>query len=578
MDPQTVSLADRQRIYRILADEFEFGAPIPMATIAFALVNAGVNKEDYGYKKLKPFLAEMDDFLSFTDIIAGGVPQRLVTINKRDDWAAERTAVEDARTTAVDPSDDDAWARRIAATPEYRNAPVPHGIMDELRRDLSSFTYLPTSTLDILRANIPHGLDVYRLLNDDWAQAFDAGALRYYEGKVVFPLHVPRSDGATPIEISIRHVSFENAEEKPWYLCYFNTYVRPARPAQPLIPSRELEKFAWLGSWEQFLSDLASLALPESWDFEAPSPDDDPSSAGRRLAILKSYICTTFYRLKLEDKICVDEEAALAAFNTGLVTRCYDDIYACFEPNDVAAQPWKFAGFCTSGSRGFGKKLVSLFNPLPEPASYFERKEDLLFDLERDLVVDYTHVLVDNVGRLPLDFLEDEMRGNDGAVELLSEARDGDAATRTRCFRELGAIVEDDTRLFRRLRRCVNDAVDVARKRVRWNYKTAIPCYHPRSNSVNLLLPLCLTCDETADAALVVQLMPSGNYQGQTILTMRQAYMDARLICRPDSDWLTTVGCQIAEPDPGDDTEAETEAEAEADRPDEAGGVNWANA
>ena len=38
-----------------------------------------------------------------------------------------------------------------------------------------------------------------------------------------------------------------------------------------------------------------------------------------------------------------------------------------------------------------------------------------------------------------------------------------------------------------------------------------------------------------------MQLTPSGNYQGQTILTMRQAYKHARLICRPDSDWLTTA-------------------------------------
>ena len=42
----------------------------------------------------------------------------------------------------------------------------------------------------------------------------------------------------------------------------------------------------------------------------------------------------------------------------------------------------------------------------------------------------------------------------------------------------------------------------------------------------------------------MVQRMESGNYQGQTILTLPQAYLDARLVCRPDSDWLRvdTVG------------------------------------
>ena len=114
-----------------------------------------------------------------------------------------------------------------------------------------------------------------------------------------------------------------------------------------------------------------------------------------------------------------------------------------------------------------------------------------------------------------------------------------DRAERQRLFGELSAIVDGDARLFRRLRSGLEDAVDTARRRVRWNYKAAIPSYYPRDNAMSFLLPLCLLRDNEADAALVVQLTPSGNYQGQTILTMRQAYQNARLICRPDSDWLT---------------------------------------
>ena len=564
---RTIPLADRQRIYRILADRFEFGKATPMATVAFALMDAGVDKEDYGYKKLKAFLADMDDFLSFTDIIAGGVPQRLVTVNKRDDWTSERTpdapeavpgmpsvvAGEPGQPPCGAPYGGEALtlARRMAQTPEYVRGPVPRGIMSELRPQLSSFAYFPPATLDILRENAPGVSDVARLLDEDWGRAYEAGALRYYEGKVVFPLHVMRSDGKTPIEISIRHVNYQNEEEKPWYLCYVNAYVPPSRSRRHEAPSLELEKFARLGPWDQFLGELAGLALPESWDFDPPSE----GGAQGRWAILKSYIRMTFYRLKLEDKICIDDGGSFAAFNTGLATRRYDDIYACFEPLDGAstsaggrtgaggAPSWRFAGFCTGGSRGLGKRLVGLFSPLPEPASYFERKDDLLFDLEKELIIDFEHVLVDNIGRLPVPFLEDELRGNDAATELLARGVAGDAAMRAQCFAELGEIVRDDARLFRRLRRCVDDAVEIARKRVRWNFKTAIPCYYPRTNSMSLLLPLCLVEDGIADAALVVQPTPSNNYQGQTILTMRQAYMDARLICRPDSEWLTTAGC-----------------------------------
>ena len=52
------------------------------------------------------------------------------------------------------------------------------------------------------------------------------------------------------------------------------------------------------------------------------------------------------------------------------------------------------------------------------------------------------------------------------------------------------------------------------------------------------MLPLCLEDDDHTDAALVVQKNPSGSYQGQTLLRLDQAYLDARLICRPNIDWL----------------------------------------
>ena len=57
---------------------------------------------------------------------------------------------------------------------------------------------------------------------------------------------------------------------------------------------------------------------------------------------------------------------------------------------------------------------------------------------------------------------------------------------------------------------------------------------------MSLLLPLDLTDDERPDVALVVELVESGAYLGQTILTMNMAYNNARLISRPDSDWLNT--------------------------------------
>lgn len=61
---------------------------------------------------------------------------------------------------------------------------------------------------------------------------------------------------------------------------------------------------------------------------------------------------------------------------------------------------------------------------------------------------------------------------------------------------------------------------------------------YPTTDQTSLLIPLCLREGSAPDVALVVSLRESGNYRG-TILTMHQAYLDARLICRPGEDWLT---------------------------------------
>ena len=184
---------------------------------------------------------------------------------------------------------------------------------------------------------------------------------------------------------------------------------------------------------------------------------------------------------------------------------------------------------------------MDAFNPLPQPASYFERKEDLLFDLEKELHTDFDHILLDNVSRLPLPFLQEESRGIPAAQSMLEQIQNtNESAAKRTLYSELSGVIADTPRLYNRLRNRVEDAIELAKKQVRWNFKTAIPCYFPTRNVMSLMLPLSLQYDGRADAALVVELTRSGNYQGQTILTLQQAYLDARLLCRPNSEWLNT--------------------------------------
>jgi hypothetical protein len=88
----------------------------------------------------------------------------------------------------------------------------------------------------------------------------------------------------------------------------------------------------------------------------------------------------------------------------------------------------------------------------------------------------------------------------------------------------------------------MKDAVDLSIKRVSWNFKTAIPQYYPRVCKLQLLLPVCLVSDEQVDLALAVEKTDSGSYLGHTVLPLDWAYRNARLICRPDSDWLAPEG------------------------------------
>ena len=327
-------------------------------------------------------------------------------------------------------------------------------------------------------------------------------------------------------------------------------------------PARVFERFAYLGHWKDFLKSLAAIALPEPWDFNG-----DADAAPRRYTILSNYIRYTFYRLTLEDKIGYSSDETFCAFNTGLVDTHYDDIYACFERNEKteAFQPWSFTSFCTAGTGRYGKQLVRELSPLPQPASYLSRKEDLLFDLDRQIVCDIEHIVIDNIHRLPLEFLRDELASSKECMSVLADIESApDAEAEAEAYDGLRTIISTKSRLFSRLSNSVNAAIDIARRQVRWNYKTAVPAYYPRTNNMNLLLPLNLTEDNIPDVALVVELQKSGNYQGQTIITMVQAYRDARLVCRPYIDWLSpaTIVDEMDDDDDddGQDPEGETEA------------------
>jgi hypothetical protein len=116
-------------------------------------------------------------------------------------------------------------------------------------------------------------------------------------------------------------------------------------------------------------------------------------------------------------------------------------------------------------------------------------------------------------------------------------------------FEQFGQAIEEDARVYRFIKARLDDALRLAIKRVKWNYKTAIPMYFPTQNIMSLLLPLAMVNDNQVDIALVTEKTQSGSYLGHTILPLDWAYSNARLVCRPDRDWLIAQNIVQDEPE-----------------------------
>jgi hypothetical protein len=242
-------------------------------------------------------------------------------------------------------------------------------------------------------------------------------------------------------------------------------------------------------AWGHTLTALEQLAEPEDWTGR--------HAPGRPLPILDSYLRYTYQRLVLEDKVVTTEDREHAAINTGLLTIHAEQIFGLFERNHVPdAQGWYFQGWATESDR----RVLRYFPEAPEMAEYVTNAADLVFDWRRPLKLAYDHILGENLRRFPAELASQPMR----ARQALDHARDS------------------------------------ALRRVRRNYKLVVPQWYPRLRNAGaqFLMPLDLTASGQADLALVVSAVGEHFYRGHTVLTLDMAYTNARLVARPDSDWL----------------------------------------
>lgn len=270
----------------------------------------------------------------------------------------------------------------------------------------------------------------------------------------------------------------------------------PYRGAEHLDDGQELSRRAWADA----LGSLADLAEDEDWS--------GPRATGRPLPILGSYVRYTYQRLVMEQKIQTSDDGEFAALNTGLLTQHAEDIFGLFQRNHHPdAQEWVFKKWATESDRD----ILRHFPTPPEMAAYVTSSSDLVYDWHRDLKLAYDHILGDNLERFP--------------PELAAHPR--------------------------RARQSLDHAVDWTLKRTRRNYKIVVPQWYPRLREAGaqFLMPLDLTGTGTADLALVVSEVGDTAYRGHTVLTLEMAYTNARLVARPDSEWLKPQALPSDAPD-----------------------------
>lgn len=248
--------------------------------------------------------------------------------------------------------------------------------------------------------------------------------------------------------------------------------------------SNLLFRFAYFGKKEEqesYFIDLASMAENEIW-----STNHEENNYN----ILINYITYTFEKAFNDCKILFSDEEDYCCFNTGLLTDNGEDIICLFNLFKNSNKfTWHFNSFEKESSRLF----MSNFDKTPEVISYFDDPSALYFDPYKEFVKNLDHILDDNKSRIPETLTS---KGNSYVSFLL------------------------------------NSSLDKTIKRCKRNYRIAVPCYY--NKNITYLLPINL---DGTSMAVAVELL-NGRYRVNTIFTLEMAYKLARLLMKPEADWL----------------------------------------
>jgi len=221
---------------------------------------------------------------------------------------------------------------------------------------------------------------------------------------------------------------------------------------------------------------------------------------------LRNYLQYTFARLKdLEQGepgsyFIESADQNWACFNSGLQDKHSADLFCIFERyhglNQDTASDWVYKGTETARSTVF---RLHFGLRLPRLAWYSNNSRDYVFNTDYSLDTDIFEHMFDRAKErsgFPPDATDESVRNYlRGAIENLIP-------------------------------------------KIRRNYKTAIPVYYIAESRMQLLLPFHSSNGTDISCFLIERDDTNQCYSIKTILDMDQAYFNARLITRPDKEWL----------------------------------------
>lgn len=294
--------------------------------------------------------------------------------------------------------------------------------------------------------------------------------------------------------------------------------------------------YAVVTEWDGRLEQLASMAEPERWTFKSV-PDDSP------LPVLDSYVRYTFLRLYEQGKVA--EAEGLACFNTGLMTPDQEELFGVFKvfdhydptkPLGADNKKWYLKSFLRAG-----EKQLTSFMELPQLPSYWEDPADLVFDPHLQVQLNLDHIIRDNLGRFPVELggqlgLDGKPLDIAASTDIEDEAGEAGAAPCEAEEVEAAAgegepVVVVPLALRNALEGAMKHSVRLAKR----SYRMAVPQFY--RGKIQLLLPLYLRDAEIPDLALTLERC-GGWYRAATVLYPDWAYRHARLLTRPNSEWL----------------------------------------